>query len=217
MTRATIFRLLVGLCFGLRGLPCLLALAACEERHTVTLLLGPNDTTLTAGFTCRDDTGTLLVEQTRRGAAYSFQLVFDTVGLGATFPGCRGEELFAACTGHACGRIGRYCVTVSIAQGDFGSPAAILASLHAQIGHPQLIADAPRDPVVVRAVATQQSCTELLPADGTYPRLDADQVVGCAYSCPVVLDDLRGSLGMALDTLDDQCASQVRACAKFGP
>jgi hypothetical protein len=202
---------------GLLGLPWWLALAACEERHTVTLLLGPNDTTLTAGFTCRDDAGALLVEQTRRGTAYSFQLVFDTVDLGATFPGCRGEELFAACTGRTCARIGRYCMTVALAQSDLGTPAAILTALHAQIGHPQLIADAPRAPVVVRAVATQQSCAELLPADGSYPRLDANQAVGCAYSCPVVLDDLRGSLGMALDTLDDQCASQVRACARFGP
>jgi hypothetical protein len=199
------------------ALACLAVLAACEERRSITLLLGPNDHTLTTGFSCRDDAGTPLIAQTQRGTAFTFQLVFDTFDLGTTFPGCRGEELFAACAEHACGRIGRYCTTVSITLADIGKPPAILTALHQQIGHPHIIADAPGAPIVVRAVATQQSCAELLPASGAYPALDPDLAVGCAYSCPVVLDDLRGSLGMALDTLDDRCASQVRACVRFGP
>jgi len=196
----------------------LAALAACEEHHNVTLLLGPNDTTLTVGFTCRDDSGDLLLGQAREGNQLVFQLVFDTFDLGHQLPGCRGEELLASCDNHKCTRIGRLCKTVKLPV-NLGSsnPAATLAALHDQLGTEKLITDAPDDPIIVRAAATLQSCAELEPEDGSLPALDPARAIGCAYSCPVVLDDLRGSLGMALDTLDDRCAPQVRACAKFGP
>ncbi|HEX4418045.1 MAG TPA: hypothetical protein VH165_09110 [Kofleriaceae bacterium] len=187
--------------------------AACTEHRTVTLLFGPTDTTLTVGFTCKDDSGALLLARTLGPSGYTFQLVLETVDLGKTLPGCRGEELLASCGKHGCKRIGRFCATVTVPTMD---SVAILAALHAQLGHPTLIADAPSDPVIVRAVATQQSCDALMPADGTYPKLDPDLAVGCAYSCPVVLDDLRGTLGMALDTLDDQCEAEVQSCAGLG-
>lgn len=197
------------------ALAALAVLAACEDHRTITLLLGPDDHTLTAGFACRADAGDLLLERSRRGATYRFQLVIDTVELGATFPGCRGEEVLAACADQACRRIGRYCTSVAIDAADLADPGAVLAALHAQLGHPLLIDDAPGAPIVVRAITTLQPCDELLPADGSFP-LDPDQALGCAYSCPVILDELRGSLGMALDTLDDHCAPQVRQCARFG-
>ena len=193
-----------------------LALLACDEQRTVTLQLGPNDHTLTAGFACRAETGEPLIEHAHRGATYTFQLVIDTVELGDIFPGCRGEEVFAACADQACNRIGRFCTTIAIAEADITDQASILAALHAQLGHPQLIADAPSNPIVVRAVTTLQPCADLMPIDASYPRLDPDQAVGCAYSCPVILDELTGTLGMALDTLDDRCAPQVRQCARFG-
>ncbi len=96
------------------------------------------------------------------------------------------------------------------------SQAAILKALHEQLDDLKLLDDAPDDPIVVRVAATQQTCDELLPPDGSLPALEPELAVGCAYSCPVVLDDLRGTLGLALDTLDDRCGPQVRACAKFG-
>lgn len=194
----------------------LLALTACEEQRTVTLLLGPDDHTLTAGFACRAESGELLIEHARAGGTYRFQVVIDTVALGATFPGCRGEEIVASCNDGDCARISRFCASIQIPQAELTSPTAVLAALHAQLGHHELIADAPDTPIVVRAVTTLQSCDDLMPAAGVYPRLDAERAVGCAYSCPVILDELSGSLGMALDTLDDHCANQVRACARFG-
>jgi hypothetical protein len=193
------------------GVAC--GLAACDDHRTVTLLFGPTDTSLTAGFTCKDDSGALLLDQTRSAGGYTFQLVVETVDLGSTLPGCRGEELLAACGKHGCKRIGRFCASVTVPTMD---PVAILGALHTQLGHPTLIADAPGDPVIVRAVATQQSCDALMPSDGSYPKLDPDLAVGCAYSCPVVLGDLHGSLGMALDTLDDQCQAEVQSCAGLG-
>lgn len=190
-----------------------ISLAACEQHRTVTLLLGPDDKTLTAGFTCKDDNGDLLLDATRVGNSFVFSLVFDTIDLGGSQPGCRGEELVDACDTKMCSRVHRFCKQVTVPTMD---PTTILAQLHGQLGHPDILPDAPDDPVVVRAVATRQSCAEVLPPDGTFPKLDADQAVGCAYSCPVILNDLNGSLGLALDTLDDQCAAEVHACAGLG-
>ncbi len=195
------------------ALSLLISLAACDDHRTVTLLLGPDDSTLTAGFGCKDDAGNLLLAQARTGSTYSFQLVVETVDLGLDQPGCRGEELLAACNKRPCKRVGRFCTTVSLSAGS--SPQAILASLHDQLGHPTVLDDAPADPVVVRAVATTQPCAELVPPAGDYPRLDPELAIGCAYSCPVVLGDLHGTLSMALDTLDDHCSAEVRACAKL--
>jgi hypothetical protein len=199
MTRAVLFAIMFA--------------AACEQNRTVTLLLGPDDKTLTAGFTCKDTSGNLLLDSTRSGDAFVFQIVFDTIDLGGSQPGCRGEELFDACAQKTCARISRFCQQVTVATMD---QATILAQLHTQLGHPDILAGAPDDPIVVRAVATQQACAELIPADGSLPKLDPDQAVGCAYSCPVILNDLHGSLGLALDTLDDQCAAEVHACAGLG-
>lgn len=189
-------------------------LAGCSDHRTVTLLLGPDNSTLTAGFTCKDDAGNLLLDQSRTNGTYSFQLVFETVDLGQTLPGCRGEEIHKVCTNQTCKRVSRVCRSVHIPVSSKASD--ILDSLHAQLDHPTLVPDAPDDPVVVRAVATLQSCSEVMPQTGDYPKLDPDMAVGCAYSCPVVLGELKGSLGMALDTLDDQCGAEVRACAKLG-
>ena len=188
-------------------------LAACEQNHSVTLLLGPDDKTLTAGFTCKDDNGNLLLASTQSGNSYVFSLVFDTIDLGGSEPGCRGEELVATCLKETCARVSRFCKQVTVPTTD---APTILASLHSQLGHPDILATAPDDPIVVRAVATQERCDNLLPADGTIPKLDPNKVVGCAYSCPVILNDLHGSLGLALDTLDDQCATEVHACAGLG-
>jgi len=45
--------------------------------------------------------------------------------------------------------------------------------------------------------------------------IDPAQAVGCAYSCPAVLDDIDGPISLSLDTLNQQCEQQVRACAAF--
>lgn len=190
------------------------ALAACDEHRSVTLLLGPDDHTLTVGFTCKDDSGNLLLQHARAGGMFTFQLVFETLDLGGDLPGCRGEELLETCVAGSCQRIQRSCTMLSIPVSS--SETDILASLHDKLGHQTLLDDAPSDPIVVRAVTTLQSCDELVPPSGDFPALDPDLALGCAYSCPVVLGELTGSLGLALDTLDNQCAPEVRACAKLG-
>ena len=203
----------------LAALAALAALGACEDRRTVTLLFGPNEQTLTAGFACRDDSGAYLFQRARAGATYDFQIVVDVIDLGPRFPGCRGEEVVAACAGPGgrCATIARTCTAVHIPAGSISPEPVLLKALHDQLGHPQLLAQAPRAPIVARVVATTQPCAELAPADGSFPRLAGALATGCAYSCPVVLDDFAGALGVALDTLDDRCAAQVAGCAGFAP
>jgi hypothetical protein len=200
-------------------LAALAALIGCEDHRTVTLLFGPTDQTLTAGFTCRDDTGAYLIERAHAGATYDFQVVIDVVDLGARYPGCRGEEVVAACTGVGarCGLLARSCTSVHIAKANISPDSALLRALHDQLGHPQLLAEAPHRPIVVRVVATTQPCAELTPPGGGFPHLTPALATGCAYSCPVVLDDFTGSLGVALDTLSNKCAAQVAGCAEFSP
>ena len=46
---------------------------------------------------------------------------------------------------------------------------------------------------------------------------DFDRLVGCAYSCPVQLDDVDGAIALSLDTLSRMCERDVRACSVFPP
>ena len=39
--------------------------------------------------------------------------------------------------------------------------------------------------------------------------------LGCAYSCPVQLDQVSGSVAISIDTVDNRCEAAVRACAAF--
>jgi hypothetical protein len=90
--------------------------------------------------------------------------------------------------------------------------AAFIADLGAALrALPPLFRDAPDGPVVVRAVASTEPCAQL-EARG---RFDVDGLMGCAYSCPVVLDDLDGSLRLGFATSEPFCAGAVRGCAAY--
>ena len=39
------------------------------------------------------------------------------------------------------------------------------------------------------------------------------ELVGCAYSCPALLDAVEGDVYLGFDTLTEQCAQGVRVCA----
>ena len=77
-----------------------LALAACQQTHTVTLQLGPTGDTLTAGFACvqdADPSKLLASRAAQPDGSLRFSIIVDVITLGGELPGCRGEELFAAC------------------------------------------------------------------------------------------------------------------------
>lgn len=204
----------------------LLVLAACQQAHTVTLQLGPSDDTLTQGFTCVQDADpTKLLAQ--RGFDPStgelrFQIVVDVISLGGALPGCRGEELFAACKDMGTCAIvprpddRRFCVEIVVDAASVTAAlnknlAPMLASIRQQLQSGGAVTlDAPNEPVIIRAVATTETCNQI-------DSFAFDALVGCAYSCPVQLDDVDGTIALSLDTLSNMCEKDVRACSVFPP
>lgn len=190
-----------------------LLVVACERDHRVRLLLGPDEDTLTRGFLCEDDRGVPLAARGITGTRLRFSLVVDLIELGGV-PGCRGEELLAWCEAHTCAPIepagGRYCVGLDLAV-DLSDLEALVGDLYAQLAAgPPIIADAPSEPVVVRAVATTQACDAVVAAGAFAP----DALIGCAYSCPVQLD-LVDDVQLSLDTLSPRCEREVMTCARW--
>jgi hypothetical protein len=206
------------------------SLAACQVEHRVKLELAGDAGSISHGFLCRTETalpdliaGDFLFE---RGHDLStgdvrFSMIVEVTSLGDVLPGCLPEEILGVCKSAAdCPSAARTCAPIAVA-GPRGKRLAMMneaeaAAFVSQLGAalkalPPLFRDAPDGPVVVRAVASTDSC-EQLAATG---RLDVDGLMGCAYSCPVVLDDLDGSLRLGFATSEDFCAPEVRACAAY--
>jgi len=220
----------------------LVAAAACQDAHHVEIVLGPDETTLSRGFTCLAEDNRLMLA---RGTftvtdpsppvtgTLSFQIVVDFIALGDGVPGCRGEEIGAWCSTHDCKPVfvpQRFCKTVSIpgiVPTQLLDPTELMAfrtralpDIYAQLrADGDIIADAPDVPVIVRAVATDQPCAYLQAPIGadTYPpfetQLDSPSLMGCAYSCPVQLDQVDGAIELSLDGTGAKCEPEVRMCA----
>ena len=206
---------------------CLLVLliVGCAREHEVRLLLGPDEQAITIGFRCRqaaDPTKFLFARAVQNGEV-RFNLVVDIVGFGGRYPGCRGEELVAACPDRTSCRVlqrpgrNRFCMRdLHFSATNIQSPEMIRQTLIDQLRGSVVVGDAPDTPVLIRAVATTEDCTAIEAPEGdTYPDLDENLAVGCAYSCPVVLDDVQDSISLSLDVLDDLCEQTVRVCAAF--
>lgn len=198
-------------------------LAACSKTNDVTLLLGPDEDRISRGFVCRANAApndflmaSALVPGTRM---LRFALVVDVLELDAdgVFPGCRGEELLSLCRERNCRKsMTRHCepnIEVELPIGldpDNGADVKLLADrFRDALGQKTLLRDLPSAPVIIRVVAVE-----------TCPATDGDLrdvALGCAYSCPVQLDQVSGSIAISIDALDERCESAVRACASFPP
>jgi len=200
----------------------LLAFAGCQQAHSITLQLGPTEDTLTAGFGCFQDAdpAKLLAQRgLQQGGGLKFSIVVDVISLGGRLPGCRGEELAAACDDGACTIVPRsdgtrFChevlvdaTAVTAALRDDLVP--LLDSIRTQLRVEAVTLDAPDEPVLLRAVATTEPC------DAVTAAFDPQDLVGCAYSCPAQLDDIDGPIALSLDTLTRECEREVKACAAF--
>jgi hypothetical protein len=208
-----------------RAVVIFLVLAACQREHAVGLELGPSEGTLSIGFRCReqaDPTKLLIQRAPLRNGRISITIVVDLIDLGGRVLGCRGEELLAACdptTGGTCGvtvaaNPVRYCKEIEVPVGN-GDPMTVADNFLERARGAVITTDAPSYPVVVRAVATTESCATIQQSsDGVdYDPLDPDLAVGCAYSCPVQLDEIDGSIYLSLDALTEICEPAVRHCA----
>ncbi|MEO8702271.1 MAG: hypothetical protein ABI867_19660 [Kofleriaceae bacterium] len=198
----------------------MIVLVACEKQREVTVQLGPTPDTLSVGFACRQDADPTKVLGTRAvvGATVQFTMIVDLIDFGATVPGCRGEELLAACPAGVCTIVPRdngkrFCKTVSFdaALVSNGNLPAMLDAIRDDLDDEPIITNAPARPVMIRALAT----AEPIDCNAIPARFDDQLLVGCAYSCPVSLDSVDAAIALSLDALSDRCEREVKVCAHF--
>ncbi|MFZ5442865.1 MAG: hypothetical protein ACOZQL_22860 [Myxococcota bacterium] len=193
---------------------CVASLAGCVQTRTVAVSFGANGEGLD-GFLCEDTSGQRLISRAPPGGMVS--LVVDFVTLGGV-PGCRTGQLMEWCKTHDCRPhpAKRSCVEVPLEVRGTSRPevrAALLESLRAA-GAKEAVADAPDEFVLVRIVGTTQPCTEVTQKDGElFVAFDPSKLLGCAYSCPVLLDHVEDDVYLGFDTLTASCESGVRTCA----
>jgi hypothetical protein len=206
----------------------ILVLASCQTEHVVTLQLGGDVRSISQGFLCRTEVAIaglqaedFLLERGHDLAtgAVTFSLVVDAVSLGDVLPGCLPEEILGVCSDtSACPISERFCAEVS-ADGPKGKRLSEMSrperdqfvrNLAERLqALPPVFRDAPDGPLVVRAVASSERC------DNLTETFKVEKLMACAYSCPVILDDLDGALRLGFATSDDYCAPQVKGCAAY--
>ncbi len=189
----------------------------CDEVRQVRMSFGEEGEGLD-GFLCREDeSNAYLLEraQPRAGAA---SLVVDFIELEGA-PGCRSGQLIRWCATHDCRVLAehRTCTALPLPNvegaGRDVARARVLEAFRGLSGS-RVSSDAPDRFLIVRATATLQPCDSVLPsAEVPLPELLEDELVGCAYSCPVLLDQLEQDVFLGFDTLTEKCAQGVRVCA----
>jgi hypothetical protein len=210
-----------------RARPALLAaalLGACDERvNSVELgvaatrrgppaLLCREDPPADAGA---DAATPYLITRARETGRLS--VVADFFGIEGGVPGCLPTELTAFCEDHCCRHLNsaRVCLTLTLPTPPPVGPVELANWVSNTLQGQTITRDAPGGLVVIRVTVTTQPCGELATGPGPATPLDDQRVVGCAYSCPVVLDAIQGEVLLDLPVLGDQCAPTVRRCATF--
>ncbi|MDP2269696.1 MAG: hypothetical protein Q8K32_03125 [Archangium sp.] len=195
----------------------LVLLTGCVETRSVAVTFGDDGEGLD-GFMCKDrstDAGVPLLA--RLPADGRASLVVDFIRLGGV-PGCRSGQLVKWCASHKCEAIQstRSCLEVTLPQpgGDREEFRKKLLDALRAAGPYQALADAPDEFVLVRVVGTTQACDSVLPAGGdALPLFDKSKLVGCAYSCPVLLEKVEQDVYLGFDTFDAFCEKGVGTCS----
>ncbi len=191
----------------------------CSQRE-VKLTLGDVGEGLD-GFVCKDDKGQYLLERLvlPDGGTQQACLVTDFVDLQGV-PGCRTGQLVAWCATHDCKPIPSTRVTtpITLPTGVAGMTRRQARDLvHTQfkkLSDTPFTSDAPPQFVMARMMATAQPCSEIATKpDGTLPKFEASKLVGCAYSCPTLFDQIQQDVYLGFDTLENDCAHGVATCA----
>ncbi len=195
---------------------CFLGALGCVDSRSVALTFGATGEGLD-GFMCKDGTGKQLLD--RRSSDAPASLVVDFVRLGGV-PGCRVGQLISWCATHECKPIAstRRCLAgVSLPTGVSTTPReelrGQLRDAISQLSGEGVTPDAPDEFVLVRVVGTMQSCAELEASADALPAFVPAQLLGCAYSCPVLLDRVEQDVYLGFDTLTGACEQGVRTCA----
>jgi hypothetical protein len=191
-------------------------LVACQRSHEVQILFGPDEDTISVGFTCVDTNNDLIILRARTAPGeLQFALRVDVMTMGKQILGCRGEELIDACDEPGnCALAKSECTVVTLQLSSGDDAASIIEKMRTELRKQNFIVtnDAPDTPVVIRVTLFDlQAPQTSLECPANLPIADA---VGCAHSCPVQLDDI-DKVSVSLGTLTRQCEGAVRLCAAF--
>jgi hypothetical protein len=200
------------------GALALALLGSCNEVRQVRLTFGEEGEGLD-GFLCREDDGDYLLTGAvpPEGGPVPSSLVIDFVRLGG-LPGCRSGQLIRWCADHDCAVMPEHRVCLPAPLPDItGLPRPeareqIREALRSLAGA-TVASEAPDEFIIVRATATLQPCEELQASGAVVPSMNEEELVGCAYSCPALLDAIDGDVYLGFDTLTEQCSQGVRVCA----
>jgi hypothetical protein len=185
-------------------------LAGCSETRTVEIGFGAGERT-PIGFRCRDEQGRFIIQRAVENRTLRFSLLVDFVGLGGV-PSCRASDIALFCEEHGCAPLstpGRVCIPFERQLAGADNPIIVIGELLRGLDGQLVTDDAPDEPVLIRAIATAQTCEEVAGVTA----LDPERLVGCALSCPVQLDGVEGEVTLELPTLSDTCAPGVVVCA----
>jgi hypothetical protein len=199
-----------------------LAVAACSRDNHVTLAVG-NGSNICPGFTCDGSDGQpIIYTEALATAPHTVGLVLDIITL-PTLPDCSGDSIIDACRAGsgsddlcALQTSIRKCLTLD----GTGMSSDVSANIEADLAsRADLFDGVPAGPIMIRAVFVA-ACD----ADGGYAEDFTKQtVLGCGYTCPAVLDDVRGELPFEIGVSDPlggpdnaaECSSVIFACSKF--
>jgi hypothetical protein len=200
------------------GALALALLGSCNEVRQVRLTFGEEGEGLD-GFLCRVEDGDYLLSKAvpPSGGPVPSSLVIDFVRLGG-LPGCRSGQLIRWCADHDCAVMPEHRVCLPAPLPDITGLARSAAREQIRealrnLSGSTVASEAPDEFIIVRATATLQPCEELLVSSTAVQPLRQEELVGCAYSCPALLDAIEGDVYLGFDTLTEQCAQGVRVCA----
>ncbi len=201
----------------LEGLLALVLLTGCEEVRQVRLTFGEEGEGLD-GFLCREEDGSYLLSRAvpAGGGQVPSSLVIDFIRLEG-LPGCRSGQLIRWCADHPCSVIPEHRVCIPSPLPDITglkrpeARAEIHEALRNLSGAP-VASEAPDEFIIVRVTATLEPCEALQASGDTVPALREEELVGCAYSCPVELNAIEGDVYLGFDTLTEQCTQGIRVC-----
>lgn len=203
--------------------------ASCEPVNTLKVTFGDESEGLD-GFLCKDTGGQYILERVRPtyedGGTYGpdagvapASFVTDFIVTNGV-QDCRTSQLIKECKKKDCSvsPSTRFCVPIQLPYGLDKVPREDVRALvkeQLKTGlKGEAIADAPDGFVMMRAIATTQSCAELMPtASGVLPEFDKKKLVGCAYSCPLLFDRLQQEVYLGFDTLTGLCEQGLRTCS----
>ncbi len=193
-----------------------LALACgCEaEVRRVDLVLGSvaiPDQQAPRGLDCVDEDGRLMGCRIYDVDPPTLSVVVDVIPLGG-LPRCRANSLQAWCADptHDCRPDLDRRTVFEIPTPDERNLLRVIEDMKAELSGQALPAPRTDEPVILRATFVAQDEATVLDGGEDFT---CEALVGCVYSCPVVLDGLEGELPLELDAFGVRCMSEVHQCA----